>query len=157
MLIRMLALTGFAPLILLAACGGDDNATTTFKATPTVAPVGTSPVSGLDLTITAADFSLSPATITASAGQVINITFKNTGAAEHNFTVSTKDVTDAVAGDAKTGTFTASATTMEFHCKYHPTQMKGIITITGSAGSNGLGATSPPSKPHRLGLSGLGY
>ena len=33
---------------------------------------------------------------------------------------------------------------MEFHCKYHPTQMKGTITISGSSSDN-IGATSTPA------------
>jgi plastocyanin len=137
MLIRMLTLAAFAPLMLLAACGGDDNATTTAKATQTAAASGGSS-QPQDITITAANFSLSPTTITAAAGQVINITFKNTGAAEHSFTIGTRDVADVDPGATKTGSFTASATTVEFHCKYHSTTMKGTITVSGSSSSNGL-------------------
>jgi plastocyanin len=152
MLLRMLALAAFAPLMLLAACGGDDNATSTPKAsqTQTVAPVGTNPASAKDVTITAADFSLSPATITAEAGQVINITFNNTGNAKHSFTVGSTDVTEAAGGASGSGTFTASTTTVEFHCKYH-SSMKGTITVTGSSSQN----LSPTAAP--VGISGIGY
>ena len=90
MLIRMLALAAVGPLLLPAACSSsDDNATTTPKTrrrTGNEAPPK-------DITITAVDFSLSPAAITASAGQVINITFKNNGSTEHSFTVGSADVT----------------------------------------------------------------
>jgi plastocyanin len=130
MLIRMLALAAFAPLMLLAACGGgDDNATATPKTSQTAAPVGTNPASAKDITITAADFSLSPATITAAPGQVINVTFNNTGNAKHSFTVGSTDVAVAAGGASGSGTFTASAQTVEFHCKYHST-MKGTVTIS---------------------------
>jgi plastocyanin len=150
MLIRMLALAAFAPLMLLAACGGDDNATSTPKASQTAAPVGTNPASAKDVTITAADFSLSPATITAQAGQVINVTFNNTGNAKHSFTVGSTDVTEAAGGASGSGTFTASTTTVEFHCKYH-SSMKGTITISGSSSQN-LPPTAAPA-----GISGIGY
>ena len=135
MLIRMLALAAVGTLLLLAACSSSgDNATTTPKAS------GGAPQA---VTITAVDFSLSPATITASAGQVINVSFKNNGSTEHSFTVGSTDVTEAGGGASSSGSFTASATTVEFHCKYHPTQMKGTITISGSSSSN-TGASSTP-------------
>jgi plastocyanin len=156
MLIRMLALAAFAPLMLLAACGGDDdNATTTPKASQTAAPVGTNPASAKDITITAADFSLTPAAITASAGQVINITLNNTGNAEHSFTVGSTDVAEAQGGESGSGSFTASAQTVEFHCKYHST-MKGTITISGSSSSN-LGTIPATASPAPAGISGIGY
>jgi plastocyanin len=145
MLIRILAVAAVGPLLLLAACSSSgDNATTTPKAS------GGAPQA---VTITAVNFSLSPATITASAGQVINVSFKNDGSTKHSFTVGTTDVTEAAGGASGSGSFTASATTVEFHCKYHPTQMKGTITISGSSSSN-TGASSTPAP---AGVSGYGY
>jgi plastocyanin len=144
MLIRILALAAVGPLLLLAACSSsDDNATTTPKASGAAQPQA--------VTVTAVDYSLSPAAITASAGQVINVSFKNNGSTEHSFTVGSTDVTEAAGGASGSGSFTASATTVEFHCKYHPTQMKGTITISGSS-SNNTGATSTPAG----GYSGYG-
>ena len=143
MLIRMLGLAAVGPLLLLAACSSsDDNATTTAKASQTTSASGAA-VQPQAIAVTAIDFSLSPATITASAGQVINVSFKNNGTTGHSFTVGTTDVAEAEGGGSSSGSFTASATTVEFHCKYHPTQMKGTITITGSSSSN-TGATATP-------------
>ena len=154
MLIRILALTAVGPLLLLAACSSsDDNATTTPKASQTTSASGAAQPQAI--TVTAVDFSLSPATITASAGQVINVSFKNDGSAKHSFTVGTTDVTEAAGGATGSGSFTASATTVEFHCKYHATQMKGTITISGSS-SNNIGATSTATAVIG-GISGLGY
>jgi hypothetical protein len=136
MLIRMLALAAVGPLLLLAACSssGDNATTTTGGAAQPQA-----------LTVTAVDFSLSPATITAPAGQVINVSFKNNGSTTHSFTVGTTDVAQAAAGASSSGSFTAAAQTIEFHCKFHPTQMKGTITINGSSSNNQSSATAAPA------------
>jgi hypothetical protein len=153
MLIRMLALAAAGPLLLLAACSSsDDNAPTT-----TAKPSQTTSASGgaaqpQAITVTAVNYNLSPSTITASAGQVINVSFKNNGTTEHSFTVGTTDVTEADGGSSSSGSFTASAQTVEFHCKYHPTQMKGTITITGSSSSNGSATSTPASAG-----GGMGY
>jgi plastocyanin len=151
MMIRMLALAAVGPLLLLAACSSSgDNATTTPKASQTTsASAGAAQPQAI--TVTAIDFSLSPATITASAGQVINVTFKNNGSTTHSFTVGTTDVAVTDSGASSSGSFTASATTVEFHCKFHPTQMKGTITISGSSSSN-TGTTGTPTG----GVSGIG-
>jgi plastocyanin len=151
MLIRILALAAVGPLLLLAACSSsDDNATTTPKASQTTSASGGA-AQPQAITITAVNFSLSPATIKASAGQVINITFMNNGTTEHSFTVGSTDVTEAGGGASSSGSFTASAQTVEFHCKYHPTQMKGTISINGSS-TNKTSATSTPASG-----GGMGY
>jgi Cupredoxin-like domain len=150
-LIRMLILSAAGPLLLLAACSSSgDNATTTPKASQTTSASGAQPQA---ITVTAVDFSLSPVTITASAGQVINVSFKNNGSTQHSFTVGTADVALAAGGASSSGSFTAFAQTVEFHCKFHPTQMKGTITISGS-NSNNTGATSTPAAA--IG-GGMGY
>ena len=143
MMIRMLALAAVGPLLLLAACSSsDDNATTTAKPSQTTSASGGA-AQPQAITVTAVDFSLSPATITASAGQVINVTFKNNGSTTHSFTVGTTDVALADSGASSSGSFTAAAQTIEFHCKFHPTQMMGTITMSGSSGNN-TGATATP-------------
>src|ERR1700687_5022798 len=138
MLIRILALAAFGPLLLLAACSSsDDNATTTTtKASQTTSASGGAAQPQVGITVTAVDFSLSPATITASAGQLINVTFKNNGSVTHSFTVGSTDVGVIAGGASGSGNFSAAAMTVEFHCKFHPTQMKGTITINGSSSSN---------------------
>jgi plastocyanin len=156
MLIRMLALAAVGPLLLLAACSSSgDNATTTPKASQTTSASGGAQPQAI--TVTAADFSLSPATITAAPGQVINVSFKNDGNAKHSFTVGTTDVAEAAGGASGSGSFTASATTVEFHCKYHPTTMKGTIKISGSSSSNGLNTIQATASPAPAGVSGYGY
>jgi hypothetical protein len=153
MMIRMLALAAVGPLLLLAACSSsDDNATTTAKPSQTTSASGGA-AQPQAVTMTAVNYSLSPAKITASAGQVINISFKNNGSTNHSFTVGTTDVAEAAGGASSSGSFTASAQTVEFHCKYHPTQMMGTITINGSSSSN----TSATSTPVSGVGGGMGY
>lgn len=159
MLIRMLALSLLAPLLLLGACGDDDdNATNTPKpAAATTAAGGAATTAAgnttiKEITVTAADFSLTPATISAAVGQTVKITLNNTGAVEHSFTVGDKDVTEAEGGDEATGEFVLAAGQTEFHCKYHPTQMKG--TITAGASSQNL---DPTETVNAAAISGFGY
>lgn len=137
----LLAITALAATALLtAACGDDDDddgggAT----ATPTsAASVTGDAVEPLDVTVTAEDFSFDKATISAKPGQVVNVTLKNDGSAEHSFTVGSTDVTEAEGGEEGSGSFTASEGTTEFHCKYH-SQMKGTITVSEDAASGGIG------------------
>lgn len=119
-----------AVALLTAACGGDDDSGGGSTATATKAASGTSSaVEPLEVTITAEDFSFDKTSISAKPGQVVNVTFVNGGNAEHSFTVGTTDVAEAEGGAEGSGSFTASASTTEFHCKYH-SQMKGTITVS---------------------------
>ncbi|HVP04905.1 MAG TPA: cupredoxin domain-containing protein [Dehalococcoidia bacterium] len=119
-----------AAALLTAACGGDDDdsggtATQTTSATNT----GGSG-EAKDVTINASGFAFDTTSITAKAGQTVNITLKNGDGTEHSFTVGDTDVTEAEGGDEGSGSFVASSSTTEFHCKYHPTTMKGTITVS---------------------------
>lgn len=143
MLIRLLALTLLAPIVLLAACGDDDDAKTNTTGATTTAGGGTTTQ---DITITAADFSFNPTSITAAPGQKVKITLDNSGQAPHSFTVGSNDVTEAEGGQEAAGEFTVQAGDTEFHCKYHPTQMIGTISVSGSDAS----ATGAPG-------GGFGY
>lgn len=137
----VLAIVSLAAIALLAAaCGGDDDdnggaATQTQQAAaPTSAGAGSGQAQ--DITINAQGFAFDKTTITAQPGQVINITLDNKDTAEHSFTVGDKDVTEAEGGESGHGSFTVSSSTVEFHCKYHPTTMKGTITVSGNSSSN---------------------
>lgn len=157
MLIRMLALSLLAPLVLLAACGGDDDDATNTPAAATDTPGGAAtPAPGggdtttKNITVTAADFSFDTTSITAAPGQTVKITLDNAGQAEHSFTVGDKTVTEAEGGDEATGEFVVAEGDTEFHCKYHPTQMTGTITVSEEGASN-------PSATTGGGVSGFGY
>jgi plastocyanin len=159
LLIALFALASTA--LLTAACGDDDDSGGTATAThtaaaatsPAASPTGTSAAGEpLDLTITAHDFAFDKTSITAQVGQTVNVTFNNTGNTEHSFTVGDTDVTEAEGGDEGNGSFTASASTVEFHCKYHPTTMKGTITIEGASSAN-----LSPTNTGGAALGGMGY
>ena len=154
LVLATIALAGTA--LLTAACSsGDDNASNTPAATNTAA--GASQSTGasqpLNVTITAHDFGFDKTSITAAPGQVVNITFKNTGNAEHSFNVGTTVVADAKGGDTATGSFTASSSTVEFHCRFH-SSMTGTISLGGVSGAIG---TNPPSSPAAAGIGGYSY
>jgi plastocyanin len=77
----------------------------------------------------ATDFAYSPTAIDAKAGKV-TFTVDNTGAVEHNLTIPDLDVEkDVEEGETISVTADAKAGTYAFHCEYHPTKMKGTITI----------------------------
>jgi plastocyanin len=108
----------------LAACSSDDGD-----------PGGSTPSSAAsesggagDLTITAQDFSFSPGTLAVPSGES-TITVTNSGSVEHNFTLDDDSVSEDVEpGESVTVTVDVSADA-PFHCKYHPDQMTGTLTV----------------------------
>ncbi len=85
----------------------------------------------MELSVTAADFSFEPTTLNAPVGATVGITLDNTGVAAHTFTSDDLDVDiEAAGGAVRTGEFTVpEAGTYEFHCHFHPDQMKGEIVV----------------------------
>lgn len=82
--------------------------------------------------ITAKNVKYSPTIITLKKGQKVTFTLKNMDNFKHNLTIKGLKVNTDVPG-AKTGTATLTpkvAGTYEFHCEYHPQQMKGTITVS---------------------------
>jgi plastocyanin len=75
------------------------------------------------------DFAFDPTTLDVSAGEH-TITITNTGSVEHSFTLDDDSVSqDVEAGESATVTFDATET-IGFHCKYHPDQMTGTLTVS---------------------------
>jgi cytochrome c oxidase subunit 2 len=128
--LMVLALPALASAaLLLSSCGGNDEneqAGTTTAAT-----------NAKNITITAKDFSFDNVNLSAKAGEPVHLTLKNTGSAEHSFTIKDVVDTEAEGGETKTADFTSPSQTTEFHCRYHPTQMKGTLTIGQSDGTGG--------------------
>jgi plastocyanin len=111
--------------LLIGACGEDD---------------GGGSGSGDSVELVAQDFSFDPTTLDLPAGEEVTVTLMNEGEAEHSFTVDDLDVeTEAEGGESAEVSFTAPEEgAVEFHCKYHPDQMTGEISVDGSAaGGNG--------------------
>ena len=115
------------------ACGGDDDDGGGSPATN--APDGGGEARAVE--VSAKDFALSPTTIDVTPGEKIAITLTNTGNAEHSFTIE-DGVADIDVEGGKTGsdTLTAPDKSVEFYCKYHPTEMRGTINVTGDAPSS---------------------
>ena len=102
---------------------------------------------GTSVDLTAMDFSFSPTQLSVPAGASVTVNLKNTGQTEHSFTLDNGGTSvDVDKGGTATANFTAPQSgTLSFHCKYHPTQMKGTITIGGAGGAGGSGGSSSSS------------
>ncbi len=105
----------------LAGCGGDDDdggddAAAEEQETP----------SGPTSDITAKDFAFDPSEVTLEAGREVTLVLTNEDDVEHNITVEDLDVDeDADGGETGQATVTPDAGTYDFHCEYHPNQMRG--------------------------------
>jgi nitrite reductase (NO-forming) len=109
----------FALVILMSACSSDESSST--------APEGGGTA---DQTVTMADFSFTPTTLTVPSGQDVTIALTNDGAVEHSFTLDDDSVgQDVEAGESATVTINVTDG-IGWHCEYHPDQMKGTITVS---------------------------
>jgi len=106
--------------VLSAACGGDSDEG---------GPTTTAAVSAQSITVTAKDFSFDNVNLAIQAGRPVHLTFKNAGTNEHSFTINGVVDAEAEGGATQTADFTVTRQTTEFHCKYHPSQMKGTVSI----------------------------
>jgi plastocyanin len=117
-------LAALATVALLgAACGGDsgggDGGTTTTPPDD----------GGAATTLVAADFEFQPTTLSVASGDSIDV--ENTGAVEHNLSVTDQDIAEDVdAGETITVEIALDAGTYDFFCEYHPEQMTGTLTVT---------------------------
>ena len=76
--------------------------------------------------LVARDFEFDPTTVTAGADGTLTIT--NEGSAKHSFTMDDGSVDEEIQPGA---TVTVTLTTGGgFHCKFHPTQMTGTVTLS---------------------------
>jgi plastocyanin len=84
---------------------------------------------GASINLSAKDFAFTPTALTVPTGGG-TVKFTNTGTVEHNFTIEGQSVSkDAEAGESATVKVDLPAGSYKFHCKYHPTQMKGTLTV----------------------------
>jgi plastocyanin len=107
----------FALTLVSAACSSDDES-----------GGGGSSGAAADMTITVKDFEFDPSTIDVSSGET-TIEITNTGSVEHSFTLDDDSVSqDIEPGETETVTVDVTADA-GFHCKYHPTQMTGMLQV----------------------------
>lgn len=115
---RWIAIAGalLALTLMSAACGGGGDG-------------GSGDGGTADVTLGIHDFAFFPATLELSAGEH-TITITNNDSVEHSFTLDDDSVSqDVEAGESATVTFDATET-IGFHCKYHPDQMMGTLTVS---------------------------
>jgi plastocyanin len=124
MIRRMFATLGVVAL-LATACGGDDGGS------PAASGDGGGGGGSSSVTVTAADFSFDPETVTAAAGDTIELS--NEGDSPHNLQAEEAGLDEDVdpgetvsvdLGDVEPGTY-------DFICKFHPDDMKGTLEVTG--------------------------
>ena len=105
-------------LVAFAACGEEEE-----EAGTTVSE-----------TLEAYDFYFEDTTLLADLGARVELTFQNNGSAAHSFTVPDLDI-DAEVEGAETSQIEFDVPeepgALDFYCKFHPDQMKGILSIGG--------------------------
>jgi plastocyanin len=124
----------------LVACGDDDDAGSGATDTESVATVaasgatdsgsvatGTENVGG-GVTIVAANIAFDPTELSVAAGETI--TLRNEDDVEHSFTIDDPELdAEAEGGEEATVAAPEEPGTYDFHCRYHPDQMKGTLTV----------------------------
>jgi plastocyanin len=126
MIRRMLATVGIVAL-LATACGGDDDGGTPVASKDNGGGGGGS---GGSVTLTAADFSFDPETVTAAAGDTIELS--NEGDSPHNLQAEEAGLDEDVDAGATVPVDLAGVEpgTYDFICRFHPDDMKGTLEIT---------------------------
>jgi plastocyanin len=84
------------------------------------------------ITLTAKGIAFDQTQLKMPAGKQVTVTLNNQDSVEHSFTFKdAKADKDAEGGETAEVSFTAPAAgSYEFHCKYHPNQMKGTVTVS---------------------------
>jgi plastocyanin len=132
-------LVGVLALAAAGCGGGSDNgggsasaATTTTAAAETTTTAGGGGGGGTEIQLVASNFKFDKTSLDMQAGSQVKVEIRNQGQAEHNFTFTEAGANqDVEAGEDATATFTAPAAgSYQFFCKYHPSQMKGTVTVT---------------------------
>lgn len=152
-MLKTIALLTFLALAaaFTAACSSDSQETTTGgqaaqSPTPTVQGGSTPAQGGSTKTVSLKieNFAFQPASITAQAGDRLQIAIKNDDGVQHTFTIDSAGVDVSISPDqtANATVNAASQGSLAFHCKIHPS-MVGTIQV----GSGGPAATVPAGGP----------
>lgn len=137
---RLVALFAVA-LLGSAACG--DSAESDDPEAP---PRGDDAAAVESVEIRATDFAFDPDQIEVDPGETVDVTFVNAGNVSHSFTVEELDIDHEAPSGAQVKTAVDAPdedTTLEFVCRFHPSQMKGEIVVGG--GGTGAGGGSEDS------------
>lgn len=123
---RLATILALAVVLLLAACGGDDD--------PTMDQDMGEEGAGATVTVTAGDLYFEPAALDAAPGTV-TIEVVNEGSAQHTLVieeVGETTVADAAAGETATGNIDLEAGTYTFYCDvpgHREGGMEGTTTV----------------------------
>jgi len=130
-------LVGVLALAAAGCDGGSDDGGGSASAAPTTAAETTTTAGGggggeTEIQLVASDFKFDKTSLDMQSGSQVKVELRNQGQAEHNFTFTEAGANqDVEAGEDATATFTAPAAgSYQFTCKYHPSQMKGTVTVT---------------------------
>lgn len=152
------------------ACGSGSSGGATVGAGSSGSPASSSTIAGLKannhgqkdvtgqsaVTIHADNYYFEPSILKGSAGQKVTLTIENTSSTQHNFTISSQNINQALNSKAKvttTVTFPASGV-LSFFCSYHKSQgMAGGLLTSGDAAAGGGAAPAPSGSS----FSGYGY
>jgi plastocyanin len=126
------ALVGMLTLAAAGCGGGDDGSSGGSAAAATATTAAGGGGAGEEIKLTAKGIKWDTTTLNLKSGTSYTVEVTNGDSVEHNFTFQQAGANQDVEGgeDAKV-TFTAPAAgSYEFHCKYHPSAMKGTVTVT---------------------------
>jgi plastocyanin len=123
----------FAVTLLLAGCGGSSDSSGSNSgggASATTAAAGGGASDRVSLT--AKGIAWDKTQLNMPANKQVTVTVDNQDTVEHNFTFEdAKANKDVEGGESAEVSFTAPAPgSYEFHCEYHPSQMKGTVTVS---------------------------
>ena len=112
--------------------GGSASAATTTTAAAETTTAGGGGGGGTEIQLVASNFKFDKTSLDMQSGSQVKVEIRNQGQAEHNFTFTEAGANqDVEAGEDATANFTAPAAgSYQFFCKYHPSQMKGTVTVT---------------------------
>jgi plastocyanin len=119
-------------VLLAGGCGGDSDSGSG-GSSDTAAPAATTAATGGDkVSLTAKGFAWSQTQLTMPAGKQVTVTVDNQDTVEHNFTFKEANADKDVEGgeSAEVSFTTPAAGTYDFICEYHPSQMKGTVTVS---------------------------
>jgi plastocyanin len=126
-------LVGVLALVAAGCGGGDDDGA---SASPTTAAPETTATTGgggeTEIQLTASGTAWDKTSLDMTSGAEVKVEVTNQDTIEHNFTFAEAGANqDVEGGEDATVTFTAPAAgSYEFFCKYHPSAMRGTVTVT---------------------------
>jgi plastocyanin len=128
-------LVGMLALVAAGCGGGDDDgggASATTAAPETTAAPATTAGGGGELQLTASGTAWDKTSLDMTSGAEVRVEVTNQDTIEHNFTFAEANANqDVEGGEDATVTFTAPAAgSYEFFCKFHPSAMRGTVTVT---------------------------